>query len=96
MKSSLFFQVFLVFTVNYGNGRAVFEDNEGDGTLVHRIPVHRVKKVRSTLEQVQKDQAEFNLREHDSKPIDIKQHNFKNFAYYGEISIGTPKQMFQV
>jgi hypothetical protein len=43
MKRSLFFQVVLVFIFTYGNGRAMFEDNEGDG--LHRIPMHRVKKV---------------------------------------------------
>ncbi len=61
-----------------------------------------MKRFRPILENVE-NQTEFNLRKynfnnlkHDQKPIDIKQFNFINEYYAGEISIGTPEQSFLV
>jgi hypothetical protein len=98
MKVSLFFLVLFVFS--FVNCWAIFEDSQNDG--LHRIPVHRIKRFQPNLENA-RNQTVFNLRKYDfynrkhgPKPIYIKQNNFINLVYVGEISIGTPGQRFLV
>jgi len=62
MKVSLFFRVFLVFVLSFGNCWTVFEDNQNDN--LHRIPVRRMKRFRPNLENVE-NQTEFNLRKYN-------------------------------
>ncbi len=100
MKVSLLFRVVLVFVFSFGNCWTVFEDNQNEG--LHRIPVHRMKRFRPDLKNVGNEtefnsrKYVFNNRKHALKPVDIKQYNFINQEYAGEISIGTPKQSFLV
>ncbi len=100
MKVSLLFRVVLVFVFSFGNCWTVFEDNQNEG--LHRIPVHRTKRFRPNLKNVgngtefNSRKYDFNNRKHAPKPVDIKQYNFINQEYTGEISIGTPEQSFLV
>jgi cathepsin D len=98
MKRSLIIRVLLVILINGHNGWALLKDNQNDG--LHRIPLHRMEKVRTNFEKVG-NVTEFELRKYNwnwgqQNPEPIELTNYINFAYYGEICIGTPGQPFRV